>query len=141
MKIPDANVLLYCVNDDSPQQAPSRAWLDSALIGDEPVGFAWLPLIGFLRISTHPAVFAQPLAVSQACAAIDKWLAQDPAELIQPDAEHIHRVAQLLSSAGTGGNLVNDAHLAALAVQHKAVVVSFDNDFDRFPGVRWERPQ
>jgi predicted nucleic acid-binding protein len=57
-----------------------------------------------------------------------------------PDPRHLTRVEELLAATGRGGNLVNDAHLAALALQYDATVVSFDNDFSRFPGVRWERP-
>jgi uncharacterized protein len=53
--------------------------------------------------------------------------------------EH-RRVEQMLAATGPGGNLVNDAHLAALALQYDAAVVSFDNDFSRFPGVSWDRP-
>jgi predicted nucleic acid-binding protein len=47
---------------------------------------------------------------------------------------------RLLAPTGVAGNLVNDAHLAALAVEHRAEIVSYDNDFSRFPGVRWITP-
>ena len=58
----------------------------------------------------------------------------------EPDRSHLRRVADLLKATGVGGNLVHDAHLAALALQYDATVISYDNNFGRFPGVRWERP-
>ena len=58
----------------------------------------------------------------------------------EPDFRYLERVEMLLRATGVGGNLVGDAHLAALALQHEAAMVRFDHDFGRFPGVRWERP-
>ena len=140
MRLVDANVLLYAVNERSEQHQRSRAWLDAALNGQEAVGFAWIALLAFLRLATHPAVFPRPLSVGDAIETLRQWLAQPPAMIVDPTSRHADVLAGLLTETGTAGNLVNDAHLAALAVEHGAVLVSFDADFSRFPGIRWEPP-
>ena len=140
MWLVDANVLLYAVNRASVHHATSRSWLDSALAGREQVGFAWTVVLAFLRLATHPAVFPRPLTVEQATATVRGWLAQPAAEIVEPTSRHVDVLAGLLAEAGTAANLVNDAHLAALAVEHDAVLVTFDADSGRFGGVRWGRP-
>lgn len=140
MFIVDANVLLHAVNRESPEHRPARIWLDAALAGPETVGFAWTVLLAFLRVSTHPAVFGQPLAPNEALAVVRAWLAQPTAAVVEPTSRHLGVIGGLLATAGTAGNLVNDAHLAALAVEHAAVLVSFDTDFARFEGLDWSSP-
>ncbi len=140
MRLVDANVLLYAVNEASVHHTKARSWLDAALDGREPVGFAWTVVLAFLRLATHPAVFPRPLAADEATAIVRSWLAQPAAVLLDPTARHVDVLAGLLAEAGTAANLVNDAHLAALAIEHDAVVVSFDADFGRFRGVRRELP-
>lgn len=140
MRIVDANVLLHAVNEASPRHEAARTWLEVALAGRETVGFAWLALLAFLRLSTHPAVFPRPLEVRDAVDTIRDWLAQPPVVVVSPSGRHLEVLAGLLAETGTAANLVNDAHLAALAVEHDAVLVSFDADFVRFRGLRWEEP-
>ncbi|HSK27454.1 MAG TPA: type II toxin-antitoxin system VapC family toxin [Jiangellales bacterium] len=140
MKLVDANVLLYAVNRDAPHHKVSRSWLDQALAGATSVGLAWVPLLAFVRLATKVGLFPRPLSVDGAMNQVDQWLAQPAAHLVQPGDRHASILAALLRDVGTGGNLVNDAHVAALAIEHRAAVVSFDNDFDRFGGVTWERP-
>lgn len=140
MLLVDANVLLYAVNERAAHHEVSRAWLRSALDGEEAVGFAWLVLMAFLRLATAPAVFPRPLASAEAIATLEAWLAQPVAVRLEPGGRHLAVVGGLLAEAGTAGNLVNDAHLAGLAVEHDAEVVSFDGDFARFSGIRWRRP-
>jgi toxin-antitoxin system PIN domain toxin len=140
MRIVDANVLLYAVNSDAEQHDVARAWLDDALVGRETVGFVWTVVLAFIRLSTHPAVFPRPLSSGDALSALETWLAQPPAVIVDPTARHLGVVAGILAEAGTAGNLVAEAHLAAIAVEHAAELVSFDADFRRFAGVRWSRP-
>ncbi len=140
MRIVDANVLLYAVNTAAPRHAQARSWLDGALAGREPVGFAWTVLLAFLRLTTHPAVFPRPLTVGEATEIVRAWLAQPAAIVVDPTPRHADLLAGLLAEAGTAANLVGDAHLAAPALEHDAVLVSFDADFGRFAGLRRETP-
>lgn len=139
MKIVDANVLLYAVNTAAEHHEASRRWLDRALSGADSVGFAWLPLLAFVRLSTKDGLFPRPLPPEDAIAQVADWTAAPSAVLVSPTRRHADILTELLGRVGTGGNLVNDAHLAALAVEHRAGIVSYDNDFSRF-GVRWGRP-
>lgn len=140
MKIVDANVLIYAVNEASRHHEAARNWLDTALSGAEPVALPWVCLLAFIRIVTHPGIMPLPLSTSQACSIVAAWTAQPNVISREPARHHAGLLADLLKGPGSGGNLVNDAHLAALALEHGASVVTFDSDFSRFPGVRWEQP-
>jgi len=140
MKIVDANVLLYAVNEDSEHHVTAREWLDNALVHGETIGFTWSAVLAFLRVSTHPAVFARPLTTEESVATIRTWLAQPSATIIEPTPRHLSVLGGLLVEAGTAGNLVNDAHLAAVAIENAAELISYDSDFGRFPGLTWGRP-
>jgi hypothetical protein len=137
----DANVLLYAVNEDAEHHDESRGWLDRALSGDATVAFSWIALLAFLRLATRVDLFPAPLSVDEAVRRVDEWLAAGSAVVVEPTADHGRVLGDLLRAAGSGGNLVNDAHLAALAIQHRCSIVSYDNDFSRFAGVKWETPK
>lgn len=140
MWIVDTNVLLYAVNEASAHHGRARSWLDTALAGPDAVAFPWTVTLAFLRLATHPVVFGRPLSLVDAVETVRNWLTRPAAILLEPSARHLDVLAGLLADVGTAGNLVTDAHLAALAVEHHAVLVSFDADFGRFPGLRWEQP-
>ena len=140
MLLVDANVLIHAVNQSSREHAVARDWLREALVGGEAVAFAWTVTLAFLRLSTHPAVFPRPLSVAQAAGAVERWLTAPPAVTVEPTRRQLALLRGLLDRAGTAGNLVGDAHLAALALEHGATVVSFDRDFARFEGVALHRP-
>jgi len=140
MKVVDANVLLYAVNERSAEHVVARRWLDGALAGSVPVGFAWIVVLAFVRLATHPSVFPRPLSPEDAISTVRDWLAQPAAVVIEPSPRHLALLDGLLRSSGTAANLVNDAHLAALAMEHGAGIVSFDADFGRFDGLAWSRP-
>lgn len=140
MNVVDANVLLYAVNVDAPHHERSRRWLDGALSGGDTVGFSWIALLAFIRLSTKVALFPSPLSPGEAMDRVDAWLGAAASVTLAPTPDHPRIVRSLLDAVGSGGNLVNDAHLAALALEHRCGVVSFDNDFGRFPGVRWQSP-
>lgn len=140
MNIVDANVLLYAVNEADPRHEQSRAWLDEALTGIEVVGFSWTVLLAFLRLSTRAGLFPRPLPVAVALATVRAWTEQPASVLVNSTPRHLDVLAGLISTTGAGGNLTSDAHLAALALEHDAAVVTFDTDFGRFAGVRWREP-
>ncbi len=140
MNLVDANVLLYAVNEDAGHHVSAKRWLDGALNGSSSVGFPWISLLAFLRLSTKVGLFPAPLPVNQALSIVDTWTGAPSAMVVHPTTKHFEHLRELLSVAGTGGNLVSDAHLAALALEHRATVITYDADFTRFPGVRSERP-
>jgi hypothetical protein len=140
VKVVDANVLLYAVDDRSPHHRLARAWLENALEGTESIGFTWVVLLAFMRLSTRSGTAHRPLTIEEASAEVDSWLAYRASALIEPGPAHSETIRGLLDPIGTAGNLVNDAHLAAIAIENAAELVSFDADFGRFPGLRWRRP-
>jgi len=138
MIMPDTNILIYSMDGTARQHRAAKAWLEAALSGTERIGFAWIALLGFLRISTQSRLFLNPLSVAEAARLVEKQLASPMAEIIHPGPDHAHLLLRLLAEAGTAGNLVPDAHLAALAIEHGAELVTFDRDFGRFTGLRWK---
>ena len=140
MKLVDLSLLLYAIDERAPSHDRARAWLEDVLSGTEEVGFAWAVLLGFVRLSTSPAVFEAPLEAADALDVVDGWLAQPVAVVVDPSERHTRNLRDLLSPLGTAGNLTTDAHLAALAIEHGAELCSRDADFSRFPGLRWRDP-
>ena len=136
MKLVDANLLLYATDERSPRHRSAREWLEARL-RDEPVAFAWAVLLAFLRLSTNPRVFEHPLSAERAFDCRPGWRSRAP-RWCTPATGTPSR--QLLGSLGTAGNLVTDAHLAALAIEHGAELSSCDTDFARFAGLRWRNP-
>ena len=140
MRLIDANVLLYANNADAEHHLAARNWLLEVLLGPEVLIVPWTNFISYLRISTDPRIHPDANTLPEAFAFITAVLEADAVIAGDPDQHHFERMAQMLRATGRGGNLVNDAHLAALALQYDATVISYDNDFGRFPGVRLERP-
>lgn len=138
--IVDANVLLYAVDTTSPFHEPSRDWLETALNGDRRVGLPWTSLWAFVRIATHPRALATPLLPADACEFVDDWLAAPAAWSPRPGRGHAALVSELLSDLDLRGNLVPDAVLAALCLEHGVPIVSADSDFARFTQVDWINP-
>jgi uncharacterized protein len=140
VKLVDANLLLYATDTRSPRHAAARSWWERQLSGDETIALSWIVLLAFLRLSTHPHVFARPLTVERAFDVLQRWLAQPCVVIVHPGDRHATVTRELLGPFGTAGNLVNDAHLAALAIEHGAELNSCDSDFSRFSGLRWINP-
>jgi toxin-antitoxin system PIN domain toxin len=138
--IVDANVLLYAVDSESRAHEQSRAWIDRSLAGGEAVGLAWIALLAFIRIGTNPAILPTPMTTDEATGQVATWLGAPAAVVVNPTSRHASVLAGLLRGTGTGGNLTTDAHLAALAVEHAADIVSYDRDFARFEGIRHRMP-
>ena len=136
----DANLLIYAVNEHSPLHRKAKAWLETTLSGPETVGLSWTVLLAFLRLTTRAGVFKSPLTVDSSLDVIDSWLNQPAVVTVEPTAQHFRILRDLIAPLGTGGNLTSDAHLAALAVEHGAILCSTDADFARFPRVRWRNP-
>lgn len=140
MNLVDANVLLYAVNEADPKHSTAHTWLDRQLSGQGTVGFAWIVVLAFLRLSTRAGLFPRPLGITDSIGVVRSWLASPSAIVVHETPRHFDVLAELLEATGAGGNLATDAHLAALAIEHHADVVTFDSDFGRFPRLRSAPP-
>ena len=140
MRLLDANLLLYAVDEKSPHHERARRWLEEALSGTETIAFAWTALLAFVRLSTQARIFERPLEPARALDLVDSWLDQPCSFVLHPTERHSALLRELLAPPGAAGNLVADAHLAALAIEHGAELCSTDSDFARFPGLRWANP-
>ena len=140
MILVDANVLIYAIDADSPHHRPARRWLEGALSGTTPVGFAWIVILAFLRLTTRSGILRKPLPPERAMAFAEEWLAQPYVRAVGPGQGHWPILRKLLQDSGTAGNLTSDAHLAAVALELGASICSTDGDFERFPGVERINP-
>lgn len=136
----DANLLIYAVDAAVPEHAKASAWLTDRLNGDVRVGIPWESLSAFLRISTHPRATTQPLQPADAWRFVDDWLAVDLVWVPVATERHADVLGGLIDRYRVSGNLVPDAHLAALAIEHGLEICSADTDFARFTEVRWRNP-
>ena len=136
----DANLLIYEHVDSFPEHRRAREWLDGQLNGPGRVGIPWPSLLAFLRRVTNPRVFERPEPIADAGAQALAWLGRDTAWVPLPTERHAEVLGRLLALPGVHANLVPDADLAALAIEHGLILCSTDADFARFPGVRWANP-
>lgn len=132
MILPDLNILLYAYDADSPFHKDAKEWLEKTLSGSEPVALSWHTIIGFLRIGTNPRVFKMPLTVTEAIEIVEQWLACPAVKIALPGKRHWEILQDMLNTGQITGNLVSDAHLAALAIERNATLITTDNDFARF---------
>jgi uncharacterized protein len=136
----DANLLLYAHVRSFTQHDRAREWLDAQLNGAAPVGLPWASLLAFLRLVTNPRVFERPEPIGDAWRQVLAWLDCETAWIPQPTERHAELLGELLANPGVHANLVPDAHLAALALEHGLMLCSADSDFARFPTLRWRNP-
>ena len=134
------NLLLYATDATYPQHARAHAWLDERLNGVARVGLPWPSLLAFLRIATNPRIFPHAISMTQAWAQVEAWRACDVVWSPAPTERHAEILARLLREPSVKGELVPDAHLAALAIEHGLELCSTDGDFARFRGLRWTNP-
>ena len=139
--MPDANLLLYAYDQGSPFHDRARSWWEECLSGQEPVGLTYPTLFAFLRIGTNGKIYTEPMTLGEASDYIQSWLVRRISQILEPPADHINQVTDLLTAAGgTAGNLVTDAQIAALAQSYRAIVHTADRDFLRFPDLRCHFP-
>jgi len=140
MILVDANILLYAEDQLSPKHEAAREWWDEQLSGSSSVCLCWTVIGAFIRIASNSRVFESPLSMGQAIKRVQSWLDQPCVRLIEATDRHWSVLQQMLTDGQALGNLVTDAHLAALAVQHGCELMSTDVDFARFPRVQWTNP-
>ena len=140
MILVNANILIYAHVGSFPQHQAARDWLDQRLNDFPRVGLPWASLLAFLRLVTNPRVFEHAEPIEDAWAQVSMWLACEPVWVPEPTERHAAFLERLLVLPGIYGNLVPDAHLAALAMEHGLTLCSADADFARFPGLAWQNP-
>lgn len=140
MILVDANLLLYAYYPRAAQHAAARRWLEQVLSGPELVRFAWMTIWAFLRIATNPRAFEQPLSFAEAAAAARSWLDQPCAGILEPGERHWEILLEVAGGGQATGPLLTDAALAAIAMEHGAVLHTTDRDFARFPGLKHVNP-
>jgi len=137
MILPDLNVLLYAADSTSARHQVAKSLLEEAInTSGEEVGLPWVIHLGFLRLATSAKVFPNPMTVEQALEWLDHLRAAPTVVALNPGKAHAGILRHLLLTVGTGGNLTTDAHLAALALEHDAKILTGDRDFLRFPGLK-----
>ena len=140
MILADANLLLYAYDASSPWHRRARAWLEAALAEAPVFGLSWQTITAFLRISTSPRAYRHPFSPAEAAAIVAGWLEVEPVRILRPGERHWAIFSRFLTDGQARGPLVMDAHLAALAVEHGAVLHTTDLDFSRFPGLKRINP-
>jgi toxin-antitoxin system PIN domain toxin len=140
MDLPDVNVLVYAHRADAPDHEVYARWVTQMATRDAAFGLADLVLSGFLRIVTHPRIFAQPTPLPVALAFVDELRDRPNCVGVAPGSRHWSLFTSLCQRVQAKGNAVPDAYLAALALEHGAAWVTTDRGFARFPGLHWRHP-
>ena len=141
MIVPNGNLLIYAYNTTSVYHHEAKDWWESCLSGNESVGLSHVVLFAFLRISTSTKAFSTPLTLLESHSIIDAWLSRSVSRIITPASDHMERVVSLLKNIGAaGGNLVTDAQIATLSIEHKATLHTADRDFMRFTNLKSHYP-
>ena len=140
MILVDANLLLYAYNQDSPHHAAARAWLENEISSGRPLRLPLIALLAFVRIGSDSRVFSKPLSPAEACGIVESWLNAPNVQMLAPGPRTWAYLAKLCENGQARGALVMDAHLAALALEHGAVIASADRDFGRFDDIKTINP-
>jgi toxin-antitoxin system PIN domain toxin len=140
MILTDVNILLYAYRGDAQNHTDYRQWLEAQINSDGPFGISEFVLSAFLRIATHPRIFNPPTPLSLALEFAERLRSQPNCVLIAPGARHWEIFLRLCRETNAQGNLIPDAYLAALAIESGCELITNDQDFSRFTGLRWRRP-
>ncbi len=136
----DANILLYATDERSPFHGRAREWLEAALNGPRRIGIPWQTSLAVVRITTNPRAMAEPLTPTEAWDLVTAWLDAPAVWVPTPGEGYRTILGRLVRSGDLRGNLVSDAALAALCIEHGLAMISADSDFARFPEITWTNP-
>jgi toxin-antitoxin system PIN domain toxin len=136
----DVNLLIYATSERVRQHRDALSWFAAQLNGSTRVGLPWHSLLGYLRIVTNRRAFTGAVGMTAAWTQIEEWLSCEPVWIPQPTEQHSEVLGRLLAQSGIFGDLVPDAHLAALAIEHGLTLCSTDGDFARFRELKWMNP-
>ena len=139
MITPDVNVLVYAHDSSSKFYESAAAWLEQVL-EEEQVFFSWHSICGFLRIVTNRRIYLKPMSIQQAIATVSEWLAFENTHLVSLEKKNWPLFSSMLIEGQANGDLVMDAHLAAMALSCGSKLASTDRDFMRFPNIQVINP-
>lgn len=140
MILTDANLLLYAYNPDFAGHTSAREWFEDSLSAPDLFAFSWQTITAFIRIGTNPRAFPHPFTLVEATEIVAEWLVRPQTVILTPGERHWTLLRELITQGQAAGPLVMDAHLAALAIEHGAVLATTDRDFSRFPGLQTINP-
>ena len=140
MIVVDITLLLAAVNTRAPMHKAARTWWEEQLNSDADIGLSWLVILGFIRLTTNGKVMPEPLLLADAIAIVDEWLRRPNVKTVAVTPQHWNILQNMLHAVGHGAALTMDAHLACLAIEHDAEIVTVDEDFTHFPGLKWRNP-
>jgi uncharacterized protein len=141
MMLVDTNVLIYAQRHDADRHEEYQAWMEDLVNGPEPYAVSDFAVMGMIRVITNPRTYReQPTSIEDALAFAGEIRSQPHASVVNPGPRFWNVFTQLCKQAGVRGNLVPDAYLAALAIEHGCEFITTDRDFGKFPGLRWRHP-
>ena len=137
----DANVLLYASDQASPRHQEALQFLQSRSSDPELFCISWPTLMAYIRISTHPSIFSQPLSPEEALGNVESLIGLPRVRVLSEDEGFLAIYRQVSSKFPVRGNLVPDAHLAALLLQHGVRrIYTADADFKKFEFLEVSNP-
>ena len=140
MIVLDANIILYAYDSASPEHVSARKWFEETLSGAPAVGIPWITITAFLRIATNTRLPGKRFSCTEAAEIVDEWLALPNVRALVPGDEHWRLFRRTAIDGQAQGNLMTDAHLAALTMEYGGILHTTDRDFARFPNLRWVNP-
>lgn len=137
----DVNVLLYASDASSPVHAAARAFVERMATGPEIAYLFWPTVTSYLRLSTHPAIFERPLTLGEALGNVEQLLVRPHVRTTGEGDDFWGRFREVADDALPSGNLVPDAHLVALMLEHDVRTIwTRDRDYRRFPRIEVRDP-
>jgi uncharacterized protein len=136
----DVNVLLYAYDADAPQHPVAKRWLENLFASEELIGLPWVTVWAFVRLTTNPRIWPNPLPPDDAFSIVRQWLAEPNVVTLHPGPRHLEILERLVVTDQSAGRRVTDAVLAALALESGAKLASTDHDFRRFTDLTWVNP-
>jgi toxin-antitoxin system PIN domain toxin len=134
VKAIDTNVLVYSEIVSSTHHSAARLLLTELAEGRAPWAIPWPCVYEFLRVVTHPRVFSPPVPLTIALEDLEQILASPTLVLLSETERHAEVMAAVVRESAVTGNLIHDAHIAALCIEHGvSELVTGDRDFSRFP--------
>ena len=136
----DVNLLIYATHEFMLEHKLAKAWLEEVLNSQNRVAIPWSNLLAFIRISSNPRIFDSPLSTKEAVEQVKTWYSLENVWVPQPGKNYFEILTELLLQSNASGNLVSDAHLAALSIEHGLTLYSTDSDFAKFKVLKWVNP-